>query len=892
MAVPILGKRRERKQAEADLNQEALNRAVEKALSPAIAQAMSQAQASSGATYPVLRGTANPSDPFTQSGGYGGSFNPLPRGDQTFNSQFGPGYPLIPDPLDQLGPEGRSLPRRSQYLVAANLQLVDRRVSWSQLRGIADDVDIVQRCIQIVQDALVGKSWSWGFSANILQQIMIETGETNTSRATALAREKYGEELQRVQEFFAYPDRRQGYTFSQWLSDIIYSHLVYDGIAIYPQYNLGGELESLTTIDTSTIKVLLDNQGFVPRPPAPAYQQILYGFPRGEYVAEDVSSNGVAPKGFRSDQLAYYIRRPRPHTVYGYSQVEESINIATLYMQRQAWMHSEYTHGATPRIYMEMAQTETWSPEQMAYYEQVMNDRLSGQTQRRQQAFMLRPGMKPHEMKQMDEMYKNTYDEWLVCQMASKFGIPPTQLGVQVKSSLGAGSAQKGQADASEQFATDALENFLISCINDLARRFLGVGPEITITCTGGGSDDDNAARAAADASDVAAGIRSRNEIRAERGIPLVSEPEADQLGVTTGQGVQFLSGQLQAQGISTKDDTNAINDSVDDGREPTPGGDGQGEGVNQGNTQPAERPRNVEVKDDSRQPDSEAEKELASFAKFAKARAQRGAWRDFRFEHLSVADAHRLNAAGKTGDLSLVKEALSAPLQTGPVAAGIALRALDTGRVLLLQRANDEADANAGKWELPGGKLEQGETPAQAAVREWEEETGAHIPDGELMGNWTSPDGKYAGYVWEVATESVVPINLTERHVLNPDDPDGDYNEVAAWWDVIDMVGNPAVRSELQATPWHVLGVNTIKAHAIEKNIHRLAKEQGDASALIDWYVSGADGAISWGAEGDFDACVAIAGKYMDNPEGFCQLRHIDAVGGPAGSEASKSYP
>ena len=136
------------------------------------------------------------------------------------------------------------------------------------------------------------------------------------------------------------------------------------------------------------------------------------------------------------------------------------------------------------------------------------------------------------------------------------------------------------------------------------------------------------------------------------------------------------------------------------------------------------------------------------------------------------------------------------------------------------------------------------------------------------------------------------MPINLTERHVLNPDDPDGDYNEVAAWWDVIDMVGNPAVRSELQATPWHVLGVNTIKAHAIEKNIHRLAKEQGDASALIDWYVSGADGAISWGAEGDFDACVAIAGKYMDNPEGFCQLRHIDAVGGPAGSEASKSYP
>ena len=57
-----------------------------------------------------------------------------------------------------------------------------------------------------------------------------------------------------------------------------------------------------------------------------------------------------------------------------------------------------------------------------------------------------------------------------------------------------------------------------------------------------------------------------------------------------------------------------------------------------------------------------------------------------------------------------------------------------------------------------------------------------------------------------------------------------------------------------------------------------------GNPEALVEWYNNGADGQIQWGQPGDFDACVAIAGKYLDNPEGFCQLRHIDATGEPTG--------
>lgn len=43
-----------------------------------------------------------------------------------------------------------------------------------------------------------------------------------------------------------------------------------------------------------------------------------------------------------------------------------------------------------------------------------------------------------------------------------------------------------------------------------------------------------------------------------------------------------------------------------------------------------------------------------------------------------------------------------------------------------------------------------------------------------------------------------------------------------------------------------------------------------GDPQALRDWYEAGADGQIDWGQHGDFDQCVAVAGKYLDDPEGY----------------------
>jgi len=103
---------------------------------------------------------------------------------------------------------------------------------------------------------------------------------------------------------------------------------------------------------------------------------------------------------------------------------------------------------------------------------------------------------------------------------------------------------------------------------------------------------------------------------------------------------------------------------------------------------------------------------------------------------------------------------------------AGLAVVAADTGRVCMLQRAVDDDDPASGKWEFPGGHLEEGESPLEGAIREWKEEVGCELPPGEVVGSWVSPNGIYQGFVYLISSENLLVINNDEeaRPVDNPD--------------------------------------------------------------------------------------------------------------------------
>jgi 8-oxo-dGTP diphosphatase len=55
-----------------------------------------------------------------------------------------------------------------------------------------------------------------------------------------------------------------------------------------------------------------------------------------------------------------------------------------------------------------------------------------------------------------------------------------------------------------------------------------------------------------------------------------------------------------------------------------------------------------------------------------------------------------------------------------------------EAGRLLLIQRGHDP---EAGRWSLPGGRVEPGESDTGALVREMLEETGLTVEPGPLVG-------------------------------------------------------------------------------------------------------------------------------------------------------------
>ncbi len=72
-----------------------------------------------------------------------------------------------------------------------------------------------------------------------------------------------------------------------------------------------------------------------------------------------------------------------------------------------------------------------------------------------------------------------------------------------------------------------------------------------------------------------------------------------------------------------------------------------------------------------------------------------------------------------------------------------------DSGRVLLIRRAHEPG---SGLWSLPGGKVEEGETDAEALIRELREETGLFATVGAFIGSVErpAPSGVFAIHDYE----------------------------------------------------------------------------------------------------------------------------------------------
>jgi 8-oxo-dGTP diphosphatase len=86
-------------------------------------------------------------------------------------------------------------------------------------------------------------------------------------------------------------------------------------------------------------------------------------------------------------------------------------------------------------------------------------------------------------------------------------------------------------------------------------------------------------------------------------------------------------------------------------------------------------------------------------------------------------------------------------------------------GRILLLKRSDDDS-INPGKWDLPGGKIDKGETFDQALVREVREESGLAVGLCHVAGagELELPDKRIAYLILECTAESG-DVSLSPEH-------------------------------------------------------------------------------------------------------------------------------
>jgi mutator protein MutT len=102
------------------------------------------------------------------------------------------------------------------------------------------------------------------------------------------------------------------------------------------------------------------------------------------------------------------------------------------------------------------------------------------------------------------------------------------------------------------------------------------------------------------------------------------------------------------------------------------------------------------------------------------------------------------------------------------PTASAVILD--EEGRVMLSKRALDPA---AGKWDLPGGFIEEGEHPVECLHRELREEAGIGLSDVEFVGmfmDWYETDQR---------TVSTLNLYWTARIAHGTPEPDDDVEEL-----------------------------------------------------------------------------------------------------------------
>jgi HK97 family phage portal protein len=316
---------------------------------------------------------------------------------------FSPSYPLVP-------PE-RARVRLWDFPVGYNSIYTPRSyeaVGFDELRALADSHDITRLAIETRKDQIEKLEWT------------IKSRNEKSPAPDAASR------IERLTEFWRKPDGAQ--PFATWLREALEDVLVLDAPAFEIRRSRIGEIIGLDIVDGSTIKVLIDETGRRPQPPAPAFEQVIHGRPW---------------RLLTGDELIYLPRNPRPHKAYGFSPIEQIVMTVNIGLRRQLMQLQHFTEGNVPPGLLNAP--DGWSPEQIRQFQEWFDSILAGNTGTRTRLVWAPSGARYQAFKEAP--YKDDFDEWVARIVCYAFSLPPTAFTPQVNRA----TAQTAQEAALEE---------------------------------------------------------------------------------------------------------------------------------------------------------------------------------------------------------------------------------------------------------------------------------------------------------------------------------------------------------------------------------------------------------------------------------------------------------
>ena len=295
---------------------------------------------------------------------------------------FSPGYPLAPPEPERV--------RLWDFPVGVNTIYTPRSyepVSFAELRALAEAHDITRLAIETRKDQLEKLDWT------------IKPRGQKQPTADTRAR------CDHIARFWRRPDGER--PFATWLRELLEDLLVIDAPTLELRHNRAGEIIGLDVVDGATIKLLVDETGRRPKPPAPAYEQVIHGRPW---------------KLLSSDQLLYWPRNPRPHKAYGFSPVEQIVMTVNIGLRRQVMQLQHFTEGNVPPGLINAP--DGWNAEQIRQFQEWFDSVLAGNIGGRTRLVWAPGGAKYQAFKEAP--YKDEFDEWVARIVCYAFSLPST----------------------------------------------------------------------------------------------------------------------------------------------------------------------------------------------------------------------------------------------------------------------------------------------------------------------------------------------------------------------------------------------------------------------------------------------------------------------------------